>query len=93
MRPRNAELVHQRREIVGPEVEVVGLERPVGLAVAALVVADELEVLGQAVPHHAEVLAPEQRAADERERVAVAHIFVENIDPVSFDFWHGLAPP
>ena len=87
------EALHQGGEIVRPDVEIILLQRPVGLAVAALIVADQLEVLGQAIPHHAEILPPEQRAADQRQRIAVAHILIENIDPVRFDFRHCLLPP
>ena len=42
------ERVHQPGEVVGPDLHVVVLHRPVGLAVAAQVVVDDLEVLRRA---------------------------------------------
>ena len=88
----DVERVHQGGEIGCPKFHIIGLQGAIGLAVAALIITDELEVLGQALPYHGEILAPEQRTADQRQWLAVAHIFVKNIDPVRFDFRHSSTP-
>ena len=88
VRPFDLKGIEQRGQVVRPNIEVVAHQGAVGLPVAALVVADELERFGESLPHHREVLAPEERAADQRQWVAFAHQLVVDIDSIGVDLRH-----
>ena len=88
MGPIDVERIEECRQIVRPEIEVILHERAIRLTVAPLIVANQLELLGKPFPDQAEILPPEERAADQSERLALAHELVIDVDPVGLDLGH-----
>ena len=88
MRFLDTELIEQRRQVVDPDVHGVALERPIGAAIAALIVEGDVEMRREGVPRHRPVTAPEHRAADQRQRLTSAKALVVGFDPVGFDVRH-----
>jgi hypothetical protein len=76
------ERVEQPGGVVGPDLHVVALHGPVRLPVAAHVVVDDLEVLGEAGRRGSEVEVPEAGAVDLEHRLALARDLVPELDPV-----------
>src|SRR5262249_24734524 len=77
--------VHQAGEVVRPDLDVVVLDRPVRLAVAAHVVVDDPEMFGELGSGRGEVEVPEARAVDLYDRLALALDVVPELHPVDLD--------
>ena len=45
--PGDSELIHQGGGIFGPDIKIVALKRPIGLAAAAKIEVDDAEMLGE----------------------------------------------
>ena len=86
MRLGDLERVQQPGDVVGPDLHVVVLHRPVGLAVAAQVEVDHLEVLRQLGCRRREVEVAEAGAVDLHDGLALARDLVPELDAVDLAF-------